>query len=144
MSQCLAKSSIEEAFHHRKGLHGAKVTSFCKKLPQNVSNIESTLLSKRAIEEHVLNWFYRVHVAVRATLINLCWVFPKPFIHCHRLVENWPIFLSSRSLLGLASMDQKLSLLHSGWMFLSTLSPLSLCSCKQMTSLIGGMYLCSL
>ena len=86
----------------------AKVVSFSKGLPNEVSCIAPHLLSQRAIEEFVLH-----QATMKGTLINLCQDLGMPFVQCHYFMKEWP----KESCLLMFMLDDSPNWRGRGWNF---------------------------
>ena len=79
--------------HHWKIFPRAKVASFSKELPNDVSCIAPHLLSQCTIEEYVLHRLHNWGATIGATLVNLYQDMFTSFVDCHYLMNDCHLLL---------------------------------------------------
>jgi hypothetical protein len=81
----------QRGLHHGKGFPQAKVSSFGKELPHDVSNIQSPLLCDRTTEKPMCHRLHQMWTVMGATFVNLHRDLPASLIiNCHNLINDQP------------------------------------------------------
>lgn len=105
--------------HWRRYLR-AKVTSFGKELPHDVSHIAPHLLSKWENEKKIYPPLtHKLQATMKATLMNFVNIRPCHLFTCHYLMNNWPMndhflmrFVLSMMMCRLGEVERGISFQH--------------------------------